>query len=76
MKKSNVLFLNSFPLSILYICMYMNKIDKGKELIMNSMLLFSYQLVGIYISGVVRANQTSKIRMEELFVQKLNNATS
>lgn len=68
-----MLFLNSFPLSILYICMYIYKIDKVKELIMNSILLLSYHLFGIYISSVVTADQTSKIKIQELFAQKLNN---
>ena len=53
--------------------MHTYKIHKGKESIMNSILLLSYHLFGIYISIVVTADQTSKIRIQELFAQKLNN---
>ena len=76
MKKSNMLFLNSFPLSILYICMYIYKIDKVKELIMNSILLLSYHLFGIYISSVVTADQTSKIKYKNYLHKNLITTTS
>ena len=53
--------------------MHTYKIHKRKESIINSILLLSYHLFGIYISGVVTAYQTSRIRIKELFAQKLNN---